>query len=68
MNLFHKLSLRKDTSEDVLRAKQEQIFKLQRKVLELQLSCRRHILDTFTEQQWDNFRFVLTENGYEIEE
>jgi hypothetical protein len=36
-------------------------------VLEYQLSCRRNILDTFTEAQWDEFRFVLTENGYELD-
>jgi len=68
LNLFHKLSLEPNTREEVLLAKQEQIFKMHRKVLEYQLSCRRHILDTFTEQQWDNFRFVLSENGYEIDQ
>lgn len=66
-NKFHKLSLSPLTSEDVLRTKQEEIFKLQKKVLEYQFSCRRNILDTFTEEQWDNFRFVLNENGYEVE-
>lgn len=66
-NKFHKLSLSPLTSEDVLRTKQEEIFKLQKKVLEYQLSCRRNILDTFTPEQWDNFRFVLNENGYEVE-
>lgn len=68
LNLFHKLSLEPNTREEVLIAKQEQIFKMHKKVLEYQLSCRRHILDTFTEQQWDNFRFVLSENGYEIDQ
>jgi hypothetical protein len=66
-NKFQKISLNPHTSEEVLRTKQEEIFKLHKKVLEYQLSCRRNILDTFTEEQWDNFRFVLNENGYEVD-
>ena len=64
---FQRISLNPKTSEEVLRAKQEEIFKLHKKVLEYQLSCRRSILDTFTDEQWDEFRFVLTENGYELD-
>lgn len=67
-SLFTKLSLSPNTSEDTLIAKQKVIFKLHQKVLNYQLSCRRNILDTFTEEQWDNFRFVLTENGYAVDE
>jgi hypothetical protein len=66
-NQFHKLSLQKDTREEVLKAKQEKIFKLHQKVLKYQLSCRREILDNFTEQQWENFNFVLSSNGYVID-
>lgn len=66
-NQFHKLSLQQDTREEVLIAKQEKIFKLHQKVLKYQLSCRREILDNFTEQQWENFNFVLSSNGYVIE-
>ena len=65
--VFQRISLNPKTSEEVLRAKQEEIFKLHKKVLEYQLSCRRNILDTFTDEQWDEFRFVLTENGYELD-
>ena len=64
---FHRISLNPKTSEEVLRAKQEQIFKLHKKVLEYQLSCRRNILDTFTDEQWEEFYFVLTENGYDLD-
>lgn len=64
---FQRISLNPDTSEDVLRAKQQEIFKLHKKVLEYQLSCRRNILDTFTDKQWEEFLFVLTENGYELD-
>ena len=64
---FQRISLNPKTSEEVLRAKQEQIFKLHKKVLEYQLSCRRNILDTFTDEQWEEFRFVLTENGYDLD-
>lgn len=64
---FQRIALNPRTSEEVLYAKQEEIFRLYRKVLEYQLSCRRHILDTFTDEQWDNFRFVLMENGYALD-
>ncbi|MEJ2576295.1 MAG: hypothetical protein P8106_06315, partial [Gammaproteobacteria bacterium] len=64
---FQRIALNPRTSEDVLRAKQNEIFKLHEKVLKYQLSCRRTILDTFTDEQWDNFRFVLTENGYTLD-
>ena len=64
---FQRISLNPRTAEEVLLAKQEEIFRLQKKVLNYQLSCRRTILDTFTDEQWDNFRFVLTENGYALD-
>lgn len=64
---FQRISLNPKTREEVLRAKQEEIFKLHRKVLEYQLSCRRSILDTFTKEQWEGFRFVLIENGYTLD-
>ena len=64
---FQRIALNPKTSEEVLLAKQEEIFKLHKKVLKYQLSCRRSILDTFTDEQWDEFRFVLTENGYALD-
>jgi hypothetical protein len=64
---FQRIALNRRTSEEVLLAKQNEIFKLHEKVLKYQLSCRRTILDTFTDEQWDNFRFVLTENGYTLD-
>lgn len=64
---FQRISLNPRTSEEVLLAKQEEIFKLHKKVLKYQLSCRRNILDTFTDEQWEEFRFVLTENGYALD-
>ena len=64
---FQRISLNPRTSEEVLLAKQEEIFKLHKKVLKYQLSCRRTILDTFTDEQWEEFRFVLTENGYALD-
>lgn len=65
---FQRISLNPDTTDEVLMAKQAEIFKLHEKVLKYQLSCRRNILDTFTEEQWDNFRFLLIENGYDLDQ
>ena len=64
---FQRISLNPETTEEVLLAKQAEIFKLHKKVLKYQLSCRRNILDTFSEEQWDNFRFLLVENGYVLD-
>jgi hypothetical protein len=64
---FQRIALNPLTREEVLYAKQDEIFKLHQKVLKYQLSCRRNILDTFTPEQWDNFRFVLLENGYSLD-
>jgi len=64
---FQRIALSPETSEEVLLAKQEEIFRLHKKVLRYQLSCRRNILDTFTPEQWDDFRFLLIENGYELD-
>lgn len=64
---FQRIALSPDTTEEVLLAKQAEIFKLQRKVLKYQISCRRNILDTFNEEQWDSFRFLLIELGYELD-
>lgn len=64
---FQRIALNPHTREEVLLAKQNEIFKLHEKVLNYQLSCRRTILDTFNDEQWDNFRFVLTENGYTLD-
>lgn len=65
---FQRISLSPLTSDEVLLTKQEEIFKLHKKILRYQLSCRRTILDQFNDEQWDNFRFVLTENGFELNE
>ena len=65
--VFQRIALNPKTREEVLYAKQEEIFKLHRKELKYQLSCRRNILDTFDDEQWDNFRFVLSETGYALD-
>lgn len=59
---FKKLSLKPEgTTEELLKLQQE-IFDLQRKVLEMKLNCRERIINTFTEEQWDNFNFILSEH------
>lgn len=64
---FQRIALNPKTAEEVLLTKQAEIFRLQKQVLNYQLSCRRTILDTFTDEQWDNFSFILTENGYVLD-
>lgn len=62
-----RLELKKATfdpsiSETGLLAMQNEIFDLHRKVMSLKLSCRTHMMTTFTEEQWDNFSFILSDH------
>ena len=59
---FKKLALNPDASGDELLEIQGEIFKLQRHVLELKLECRDYLTRTFSEDQWDNFSFILSEH------
>jgi hypothetical protein len=43
-------------------ASQAEIQEMQRKALDLKLSCRELIMTTFTDEQWENFAFVVSDN------
>lgn len=55
-------SLSTDVTSENLLASQSKIQKLQRQLLKLKLSCRELIMTTFTDEQWDNFAFVVSDN------
>ncbi len=59
---FKKLALKPVGTTDELLSIQQEIFELHRKVLEMKLNCRERIVNTFTEEQWDNFNFILSEH------
>ena len=42
---------------------QNEIFRLQREVLEYKLSCRDHIVNTFNIENWDSFFMLLADEG-----
>ncbi len=63
---FREAALSPDTSAQDLRKMQEDIFALHKKVLDYKLSCRENIVNTFSEQNWDDFFVVLAEEGYAI--
>ena len=46
------------SSEEIARW-QDEIFARHREVLRIRLGCRKLVMDTFTHQQWENFRFVI---------
>jgi hypothetical protein len=50
------------TTDDHLVELQSEIQKLQRQLLKLKLSCRKLVVTTFTEDQWENFSFVVADN------
>jgi len=55
-------SLSPDISSDQLLAFQAEIQELQRELLKIKLSCRELIMSTFTDEQWENFAFVISDN------
>jgi hypothetical protein len=55
-------SLSPDVSNDFLLASQSGIQDLQRQLLNIKLSCRELIMTTFTDEQWENFAFVVADN------
>jgi hypothetical protein len=59
---FKKLALKPEGTKAELLKIQQEIFDLHRKVLEMKLECRENIVNTFTEEQWDNFNFILSEH------
>jgi len=59
---FRSESLSPDVSDQHLRASQSEIQDLQRQLLKIKLSCRKLIMTTFTDEQWENFAFVVSDN------
>ena len=55
-------SLSPDVTNEDLLAFQSEIQELQRQLLRIKLSCRELIMTTFTDEQWDNFAFVVSDN------
>lgn len=59
---FRVESLSPAVSSERLIALQADIQALQRQLLEIKLGCREQVMATFTEQQWDDFAFVVSDN------
>ena len=55
-------SLSPGISGDRLLALQSEIQELQHRVLEIKLSCRELVMTTFTDEQWQNFYFVVSDD------
>ena len=55
-------SLSPNISSDRLLAFQAGIQESQRRLLKIKLSCREQVMATFTDEQWDNFAFVVSDN------
>ena len=49
-------------SGDHLVELQAEIQELQQELLKLKLSCREIVMSTFTDEQWENFAFVVSDN------
>lgn len=56
-----KAALSPNTSSGRLIQMQNEVFRLQREMLEHKLSCRELIINTFNEDNWENLFLVLSE-------
>ena len=59
---FRVQSLSPTITGDQLLAFQSDIQELQVQLLKIKLSCRELIMTTFTDEQWDNFAFIISDN------
>lgn len=50
-----------------LQQMQNDIFRLQREILEYKLSCRDHVVQTFNDENWDSFFMVLADQGIGVQ-
>jgi len=51
-----------ETDPQQLVVLQDELFRLQREVFMIRLSCRQLITESFTQEQWANFAFVAAED------
>jgi len=49
------------TTSDHLYVLQSEIHELKRQLLEIKLSCRELVTTSFTDEQWENFAFVVAD-------
>jgi len=59
---FRVQSLSPSISGEKLLAFQSDIQELQVQLLTIKLSCRELIMTTFTDEQWDSFAFIISDN------
>lgn len=59
---FKKAALSPTTTADELRHRQREILQLQTQLLDIKLSCRKIVVESFTEEQWDNFAFIAADH------
>jgi hypothetical protein len=59
---FKKAALDPGVSDQGLIDMQNDILITQKKLLEIKLTCRKMLVDSFTDDQWDNFAFVVADH------
>ena len=59
---FRVAALSPDATSDYLYVLQSEIQELQRQLLKIKLSCRELVTTSFTNEQWENFAFVVADN------
>jgi hypothetical protein len=56
---FKQTALDPNISPEELQDMQNHIFEMQSKLMKIRSSCRQLVMESFTEEQWDNFGFII---------
>ena len=59
---FKKVAFIPGTTDEELHELQNEILVLQKQLLDIKLTCRNLVMDTFTKEQWENFEFVIADH------
>ena len=59
---FRIAALSPHINNDHLYMRQSEIHELQHQLLKIKLSCRELVITSFTDEQWENFSFVVADN------
>ena len=59
---FRVAALSPRITNDHLYMRQSEIHELQHQLLKIKLSCRELVITSFTDEQWENFSFVVADN------
>lgn len=59
---FKKVAFIPVTTDEELHELQNDLLVLQKQLLDIKLTCRNLVMDSFTKEQWENFEFAIADH------